>query len=87
MIRDLKINFEDRLELKICPDEQTCDAVNYLFGIENLVRRARSEKTGCAIAKSANWLPGVSKKIQPDGPESLIRGTFFPQCWNLVFPR
>jgi len=28
MIADRKINFEDRLELKICPDEQTFDAAH-----------------------------------------------------------
>lgn len=40
--------------MKIHPEEQTGNAVNYLFRIENLVLRARSEKTGCAIAKIAN---------------------------------
>jgi hypothetical protein len=55
MITDRKINFEDRPGLKICHNEETCDAVNYLFRNENLVLRARSEKTGCAIAKFANW--------------------------------
>jgi len=27
MIADRKINFKNKLESKICPDEQTCDAV------------------------------------------------------------
>jgi len=33
MIADRKINFEDGLELKICPDEQTLDA-GYIVSID-----------------------------------------------------